>query len=132
MSTDESHGRGMQRVFVSDEDRTAVFKRVSDIFGGKWHIAILYHLSRSEGVRFSDLKTEIDGISSKMLSESLDRLETRHGVVRREIVNDKPLHVEYSLSERGESIEPVLWTIVDWAGTNRAGIAGGSEDGFKR
>jgi len=119
-------------MFLSDADRTAVFNRLSDIFGGKWHIAILYHLSRSGGMRFSDLKTEIDGISSKMLSESLDRLVTRYSVVRREIVSEKPLHVEYSLSEGGESIEPVLWTIVDWAETTQVGTAGGSEGDFDR
>lgn len=122
MSADESPRRGVQQTFVNDEDRTVAFNRMSDIFGGKWHIAILYHLSGCEGMRFSDLKKEIDGISSKMLSESLDRLETRHGVVRREIISDKPLQVEYSLSERGESIEPVLWSIVDWARTNQTGI----------
>jgi len=111
------------QLFSEDGDRTVAFKRIAGLLGRKWHIAILYQLSESESMRFSDLQSEIDGISAKMLSESLDRLETRYGVVRREIISDQPLRVEYSLTETGESLEPVLSSTVEWARTHQSLIA---------
>jgi DNA-binding HxlR family transcriptional regulator len=120
MGTDQQSRAYVGQLFSGDGDRTVAFKRLAGLLGGKWHLAILYHLSESGETRFSRLQAEIDGISAKMLSESLDRLETRYGVVQREIVSDQPLHVEYSLTAAGESIEPVLSATVEWARTHQS------------
>jgi DNA-binding HxlR family transcriptional regulator len=112
----------VENLFSGNGERTRAFKRLAGLLGGKWHLAILYQLSESDGMRFSHLQTEIDGISAKMLSESLERLETRYDVVRREIINEQPLHVEYSLTPAGESLEPVLSTTVEWARAHQSHI----------
>jgi DNA-binding HxlR family transcriptional regulator len=119
MKTDESSPRHIEQQFSRNERRATALKRTAGLLGRKWHIAILYHLSRADGMRFNQLQTEIDGISGKVLSESLERLDNRYGVVEREILSDKPLRVEYSLSETGETMEPMLSVIVEWARTNQ-------------
>jgi len=62
---------------------------------------------------FSALKRDVDGISSKVLSDSLDDLEEAN-IVDREIVSERPVRVEYSLTEFGRSLEPVIFSMRDW------------------
>jgi DNA-binding HxlR family transcriptional regulator len=89
------------------------FERIHDIFGRKWHLRIVYHLVKKESLGFSQLKESITGISSKMLSESLSSLE-EHGLVDRQIVNEQPVRVEYSLTESGCALEPVIESLIEW------------------
>jgi len=89
------------------------FDAVQDTLGRKWHLRIVYRLLESGPMGFSALKDEVVGVSSKMLSESLTRLED-DGVVDREIVSDQPVRVEYSLTERGRALEPVVSAVVTW------------------
>jgi DNA-binding HxlR family transcriptional regulator len=62
---------------------------------------------------FSALKDRVDDISSKMLSESLDDLEAA-GLVDRRLLSDKPVRVEYELTEDGRSLEPLITEMVNW------------------
>jgi len=90
-----------------------VFDAVQDTLGRKWHLRIVYQLLENGPMGFSELKSEVVGVSSKMLSESLTRLED-DGLVDREIVSDQPVRVEYSLTERGRALEPVVSAVVEW------------------
>lgn len=83
------------------------------LVGKKWHPVIVHRLLTNGPLGFNALKEEVDGISSKVLSDSLDDLETKR-LVDREIVNDKPVRVEYSLTETGESLRPVIFAMRDW------------------
>lgn len=96
--------------FVDIDD---VFEIVSDVFGPKWHLRIVYSLLEEGELSFSDLKYRLEGVSSKMLSESLSSLES-YGLVAREIVSDQPLRVEYSLTEQGMALESALDDLVQW------------------
>jgi DNA-binding HxlR family transcriptional regulator len=107
---DSQHPDGNTLYFVDTE---AAFSAVNDILGRKWHLRIVYYLLDSGPHRFSDLKDRVDGISSKMLSESLSRLEEA-GLVDRKVVAEKPLEVEYSLTEDGEALEPVVYGALEW------------------
>jgi DNA-binding HxlR family transcriptional regulator len=62
---------------------------------------------------FAELQERIPDISSKVLSDDLEELEEK-GLVNREIVNEKPFRVKYSLTERGRSLEPVIEDMMDW------------------
>jgi len=108
-STD-SQGQLIER-FSADR---SVLLGVSELFGRKWHTLILYRLYRDGTMGFSDLRRAISGISSKMLSQSLDALTDEYGLVERREVNDGPLRVEYSLSPAGEELEPILLALHDW------------------
>lgn len=83
------------------------------LIGKKWHPVIIHRLLENGPLGFNDLKTAVDGISSKVLSDSLDDLEENQ-LVDRQIVSDKPFRVKYSLTEYGESLEPVIFAMRDW------------------
>jgi len=91
-----------------------VLLTLSEFFGRKWHALILFQL-RAESASFSDLKREIDGISGKMLAESLDVLVGEYGVVDRRELDDSANRVEYSLSAAGHALVPVLLALQEWA-----------------
>ncbi len=83
------------------------------LVGKKWHPVIVHRLLKNGPLGFNALKEEVDGISSKVLSDSLDDLEEKQ-LVNREIVSEKPVRVEYSLTETGESLRPVIFAMRDW------------------
>jgi DNA-binding HxlR family transcriptional regulator len=62
---------------------------------------------------FNALKEVVDGVSSKVLSDSLEDLED-HGLVDRTVISEKPFRVEYSLTDRGQSLEPVISAMRTW------------------
>lgn len=87
-----------------------------DVIGKKWHPVIVHRLLRHGALRFNELNGEVEGITNKMLSQSLDELEEKK-LVDRKIVREKPVAVEYSLTERGESLEPVIDSLEEWGKT---------------
>ncbi len=88
-------------------------RRVLDRIGDKWAVLIL--ISLGEGtLRFNALRRRIDGISQKMLSQTLKSLE-RDGLVRREIFATVPVTVEYSLTELGGTLSRTVHELTLWA-----------------
>ncbi|MGB9963407.1 helix-turn-helix domain-containing protein [Halobacterium sp. CBA1126] len=85
----------------------------ASLVGKKWHPVIIHRLLHHGPLGFNALQEEVDGISSKVLSESLDDLEEKR-VVSRTIVSEKPVRVEYALTELGESLEPVVTALAEW------------------
>ena len=80
--------------------------------GGKWKTVVLWYL-RNKTLRFGDLKKQIPDITEKMLSLQLKSLE-EDGLVKREVFAEVPLRVEYSLTEFGKTLAPVLEAIAKW------------------
>lgn len=80
------------------------------VLGGAWTTSVIWKLSGGPR-RFGELQRDIPGISPKMLSARLHDLEEK-GVVAREVVPSSPPSVEYSLSELGRELIPVIHTIV--------------------
>ena len=85
----------------------------ASLVGKKWHPVIIHRLLDHGELGFNALQAEIEGVSSKVLSESLDDLEEKR-IVSRDIVNEKPVRVEYALTELGQSLEPVVTSMIDW------------------
>jgi DNA-binding HxlR family transcriptional regulator len=79
----------------------------------KWHPVIVHRLLRNGPSGFNELKTDVDGISSKVLSDSLEDLQ-ENGIVEREVINEQPFRVQYSLTERGASLQPVIESMAEW------------------
>lgn len=88
------------------------------IIGGKYKMIIMYWLAEYKVIRFNELKRFIGTISYKTLSLALKELEADGIVVRTEFPQIPP-KVEYSLSERGRSLIPVLDAMCEWGGKNR-------------
>ena len=83
-----------------------------DLIGGKYKALILWHLSDGT-LRFSQLRRLIHGATPKMLTQQLRELEAS-SLVRREVYPVIPPKVEYSLTELGKSLMPILVAMRDW------------------
>ena len=83
-----------------------------ELIGGKYKALILWHLSEKK-LRFSELKNRVLGATPKMLTQQLRELET-HKLIHREVFAVIPPKVEYSLTETGRSLLPILVAMRDW------------------
>ncbi|RDI45906.1 winged helix-turn-helix transcriptional regulator [Falsibacillus pallidus] len=83
-----------------------------EVIGGKWKVVILCHLIKGTK-RTSELKKLMPGITQKMLTQQLRELED-DGVIHREIYNQVPPKVEYSLTEYGWSLKGILDSLCAW------------------
>lgn len=83
------------------------------LIGKKWHPVIIHRLLEYGPSGFNELKENVDGISSKVLSDSLEDLGEKQ-LVSREIVSEKPVRVQYSLTKHGESLKSVIYAMQDW------------------
>ncbi|MDF2183096.1 helix-turn-helix domain-containing protein [Neptuniibacter sp. CAU 1671] len=91
-------------------------RMVLDRIADKWTVLIIGALSK-ETRRFGELKREVDGVSQKMLTQTLRALE-RDGVVHRKIYPTVPPKVEYSLTELGRTLVDLLEGIAHWSESN--------------
>jgi DNA-binding HxlR family transcriptional regulator len=87
-------------------------ERTLDVIGGRWKVPILWHLLQGT-LRFSELRRALPGVTQKMLTQQLRELE-RAGVVRRRVYPQVPPKVEYSLTDRGSSLKPVVDAMCKW------------------
>ena len=87
-----------------------------EVIGGKWKGVVLYHLL--EGTqRFNELQRAIGGVTQRVLIKQLRELET-DGLIERTVFPVVPPKVEYSLTPRGRSLEPILVALRDWGSQN--------------
>lgn len=94
------------------------FHYTMSLIQGKYKMTILYTLMEFKVVRFNEMKKYIDEISYKTLSTTLKELEADK-LVHREEYPQIPPKVEYSLTERGKTLIPILDAICDWGTHNR-------------
>ena len=83
-----------------------------ELIGGKYKALILWHLAENK-LRYSQLRDALAGITPKMLTQQLRELESRE-LIHREVFPIVPPKVEYSLTELGMSLIPVLIAMRDW------------------
>jgi len=83
------------------------------IIGGKWKMLVLWHLGKEGTKRFGELKALMPGITQRMLVNQLRELED-HLIVHREVYPVVPPKVEYSLTEQGRSLMPILDSMYEW------------------
>ena len=91
-------------------------RNIVDRFGDKWSLLVLYNLHTGGRLRFSEIHRRMTDISQKMLASTLRRLE-QDGLLSRTVYPEVPPRVEYTLTETGYSLKPILDSMVDW-GTN--------------
>jgi DNA-binding HxlR family transcriptional regulator len=95
-----------------------------DVLSGKWKIQIIGTLLFGGRKRFMDLRREVGGIAAKMLSKELQDLEA-HQLVKRTVMETKPITVEYEITPYGRSLENVIVTIAEWGTSHRRKIMKG-------
>lgn len=84
-----------------------------DIIGGKYKVIILWHLIKNGTLRFSEIQRLIPQATPKMLSSQLKELEA-NGIINKVLYPVIPPKTEYSLSELGETLIPVITSIREW------------------
>jgi len=86
-----------------------------ELFGGKWNSRIICVLATLGTLRYSELRKEMGNITDAVLASTLKDL-IANGIVVRKSYDEIPPKVEYSLSEKGQSVVPILRSICKWAG----------------
>ena len=97
---------------MSNEKYNCPIEAILDVVGGKWKALILWHL-RASTRRTGELKKLIPGITQKMLIQQLRVLESR-GFIKRNVYAQVPPRVEYSLTESGKELKPILKQMCKW------------------
>ena len=86
-------------------------------FGNKWALLVILVLSENEPIRYNELGRKIPDISSRVLSNTLRTLEA-DGLVLRTSYQEVPPRVEYSLTDTGRSLVPIILELTEWAQKN--------------
>ncbi len=82
------------------------------LIGSKWKLLIMRNLLKRPW-RFNELRRDLDGISQKVLTDSLRSME-EDGIITRTVYPEVPPRVEYALSELGESMRPIIQAMEQW------------------
>ena len=98
---------------------------VLDLIADKWTTLVIYLLSCGPR-RYGELQREIGGISQKMLTQTLRKLE-EDGLVNRTVYPEIPPHTEYALTDLGATLRQPLGALCQWAGTHLLGLGAGPE-----
>ena len=84
------------------------------IIGGKWKTVILYHLMVNDTLRYNELRKLMSSVTERTLSLQLKQLQEDGVIIRKVYTSKPPLKVEYSLTEFGKTLIPLLQAIADW------------------
>lgn len=103
---------GVYSVLTKEEMPACPVATTVGLIGSKWKLLILRNLL-ARPWRFNELKKDLRGISQKVLTDSLRSLE-EDGIVTRTVYPEVPPRVEYSLSELGESMRPIIHAMEKW------------------
>jgi DNA-binding HxlR family transcriptional regulator len=98
--------------FEITETECVMFQNVVELAGAKWNGAILLAVGRGAS-RFSEIRSQVAGISTRILSARLRLLE-QHRLVVREVIASHPVRIRDTLSESGCELVPVLIPLVPW------------------
>lgn len=100
-------------IAFKNKNYTCTFEITMDLIGGKWKPLIIWHLGSKGTLRFSELKKLIPHMTQKMLTQQLRELEA-DTLLNRKVYPQVPPKVEYSLTDIGESIMPILSMMCQW------------------
>jgi DNA-binding HxlR family transcriptional regulator len=100
------------------ESQEPFFGYTLSIINGKWKLLIIYHLSRNGTVRYNELQRMLGKITYKTLSSTLKEMQN-DGLVHRKEYPQIPPKVEYSLTEKGQSLWPIIQETCQWGENNK-------------
>lgn len=98
-----------------DKDIRCPLEYGLDLFGGKWNSRIICVLAAKKNLRYSELRNELTNITDAVLGVSLKSL-IKNEMINRQSYDEIPPRVEYSLTEKGLSVVPILQSICQWSG----------------
>jgi DNA-binding HxlR family transcriptional regulator len=98
---------------IEEKKYNCPFELTLELIGGKWKGLILWHIHEKKVLRNGELLRLIPRITQKMLTQQLREME-ENGLIRRVIYEQVPPKVEYSLTEHGKSLRPILDMMLSW------------------
>ncbi|QHI71216.1 winged helix-turn-helix transcriptional regulator [Aminipila terrae] len=98
---------------LKNKNYTCTFEITIDLIGGKWKPVIIWHLGTKGTLRFNELKKLLPHITQKMLTQQLRELEADNLVLRK-VYPQVPPKVEYSLTDLGHTLMPILSMMCSW------------------
>ena len=101
-----------KKIFFFDENTCPVTATMK-VLGGKWKPILINAIYFTAPARFGELKRSITGITQSMLTQQLRELE-EHGIISRKIYAEIPPKVEYTLTEFGLTLSPILVSMAQW------------------
>jgi DNA-binding HxlR family transcriptional regulator len=104
----------LKEPMIISELRPCPVESAARIVGQKWTLQIVHHLLGSRCKRFCELQEELGGVNPSTLSSRLKMLEDA-GVVSRVQISSIPPHVEYSLTEMGHELTPIIREVSTWS-----------------
>nr|WP_307401648.1 helix-turn-helix domain-containing protein [Paenibacillus anaericanus] len=102
------------------------YSHVLEIISNKWTALVLYSLENGT-IRYGEIKRRIEGISQKMLTQTLKQLE-RDGLVSRKVTPSVPPIVEYTLTPLGETLIPYMKMLKEWASEHYSAVRKAREE----
>lgn len=109
------------RVITAEQQSACPVREVLDRIGDKWSVLVVYLLAERPH-RFNELRRSIEGISQRMLTLTLRRLE-RDGLVDRDVVPTSPPQVTYALTPLGVTLTGPIDALITWAAEHRDAVA---------
>ena len=106
-----------KEILVFDENNCPVMATM-DVIGGKWKVILVNRIYLDSPARFGALKRCLKGISQTMLTSQLRELEEA-GIISRKIYAEIPPKVEYTLTEFGLTIQPIIKSMAEWGITHK-------------
>jgi len=94
-----------------------------DVLSGKWKISIISSICYYNERRFSDILSDVNGISNKMLSKELKELEVNK-LIKRTVLDTQPVTVQYNLTEYGRTLQTIIDNLAEWGMEHRKVITG--------
>lgn len=96
-----------------------------DVLGGRWKLLIVHYLLTRENEinTFKKIEKDLEGISAKMLSKELKTLEANL-IVSRNVMNTKPITVQYQITPYGKNVKEVIIALVNWGHHHRLKMIG--------
>jgi DNA-binding HxlR family transcriptional regulator len=107
----------MEKKFIFDENTCPVTATMK-VIGGKWKPILINAIYLQSPARFGELKRSLDGITQTMLTSQLRELE-EDGIITRKIYAEIPPRVEYTLTEFGHTLGPIIKALAEWGVTYR-------------
>ena len=108
----DSHEVRSERIFVFDEKSCPVTATMQ-VLGGKWKAILINAIYLTSPARFGELKRSVKGITQSMLTQQLRELED-DGLISRKIYAEIPPRVEYTLTEFGLTLSPIMQSMAKW------------------
>jgi DNA-binding HxlR family transcriptional regulator len=98
---------------LKNKTYSCTFEITIDLIGGKWKPLIIWHLGKDGTHRFNELKKQLPQVTQKMLTQQLRELEADN-LINRKVYPQVPPKVEYSLTDLGQSLMPILSMMCSW------------------